>query len=163
MLAWAHDHLANARALADLDAQRQNAASLRRAVSTSYYALFQALCDVCARRFVGDEAPFEIFTPVFRTFKHRAAAAALHPSQYTEGSDLKFLATAFVELQKLREWADYNPEPRPDFKPTTNNTPFTRAEALRSIELAESAVQRLGSLDGEARLRLAANILYKSR
>ena len=62
--------LENARALAEIDKRRPRLASLRRAVSTAYYALFQALCELCAAELVGWDKPWSSFTPIFRSVEH---------------------------------------------------------------------------------------------
>src|ERR1700689_4712923 len=114
-----------ARELATRDKGRPRQASLRRAVSTAYYAVFQALCETCAAELVGWDKPWESFTPIFRAVEHgRAAQTLLHPNLSTT-PELQRLGFAFNELQSVREWAEYNPEPRPKFQATKNASPFT--------------------------------------
>lgn len=96
------DHLHNARALANSDEQRPTEASLRRAVSTAYYALFQALCKTCASRLVGDDAPWEIYTPIFRSLDHRQVALALRRSPLAGAPKLQRLGNAFAQLLEFR-------------------------------------------------------------
>ena len=68
---------------------------------------------MCADTLVGWSKPWEAFTPVFRALDHgRAAQTLLQPSLATT-SQLQRFGLAFKELQEAREWADYNPEPRP--------------------------------------------------
>lgn len=153
----------NARALAGLDARRPRQASLRRAVSTAYYALFQALCETCAAELVGWDKPWESFTPIFRAVEHGRAAQALLQRNLPARPDLQRLGFAFHELQSAREWADYNPEPRPNFEATKNVSPFTRNEALTLIELAEDAIRILDQLDNSERLKLATRLVAKTR
>lgn len=155
--------LENARALATADERRPREASLRRAVSTAYYALFQALCKTCATRLVGDDAPWDVFTPIFQSLEHRQVAQALRQSPLAEVSELYRLGNAFAELQRAREWADYNPEPRPNFHEVSNRAPFVRAEALQLIDTAEIAIEILERLDDEIRIQLVARLVAKSR
>jgi hypothetical protein len=77
--------------------------------------------------------------------------------------NLQRLGLAFNELQAAREWADYSPEPRPNFEATGNILPFTRSEALTLIELADEALKILDNFDEKTRLRLAARLVTKSR
>jgi hypothetical protein len=155
--------LENARMLATLDKRRPRQASLRRAVSTAYYALFQALCETCASRLVGRGKPWEVFTPMFRALDHRAASDVLRPSSFANVRNLQRLASAFTELRAAREWADYNPEPRPNFDEARNATFFTREEALALVDSASEAAQILDDLDDQTRLRLATRLVTKSR
>jgi hypothetical protein len=153
--------LANARLLATHDKRRPRQASLRRAVSTAYYAVVQALCATCAETLVGWKKPWDAFTPVFRALEHaRAAQTILQPSLATT-PDLQRLGFTFKELQG--EWADYSPEPRPNFEAGTNSSPFTREEALTLIELADEAIEILDRLDEDARLRLATRLVARTR
>ena len=155
--------LENARALAALDKGRPRQASLRRAVSTAYYALFQALCETCAAELVGWGKPWESFTPIFRAVEHGRAAQTLLQRNLATTPDLQRLGFAFNELQSTREWADYNPEPRPKLDATKNASPFTRSEALTLIELAEEAVGILDRLENSERLKLATRLVARTR
>jgi hypothetical protein len=74
---------------------------------------------------------------------------------------LQRLGSAFKELQAAREWADYNPEPRPNFQ--EGSPSFTREEALTLIELAEEAVAILDRLEEDARLNLAIRLAVRTR
>lgn len=152
-----------ARALVNIEKRRPRQASLRRAVSTAYYALFQALCEACASRLVGWDKPWDVFTPIFRAVEHGRAAQTLLQANFATSTDLQRLGFAFVELQSAREWADYNPEPRPKFDVTKNASPFRRSEALTLIELAGEAVGILDRLSDEARLKLATRLVTKPR
>lgn len=155
--------LENARLLATHDRRRPRPASLRRAVSTAYYAVFQALCAMCADTLVGSSKPWEAFTPVFRALEHsRTAHTLLQPSLATT-AQLQRFGLAFKELQEAREWADYNPEPRPSFEEGKKGSPFTREEALTLIELAAEAVEILDRLDEDARLELATRLVPRTR
>lgn len=155
--------LENARLLATHDKRRPRQASLRRAVSTAYYAVFQALCATCAETLVGWKKPWEAFTPVFRALEHSRAAQTLLQSSLATTPDLQRLGFTFKELQAAREWADYSPEPRPNFEAGTNSSPFTREEALTLIELADEAIEILDRLDEDARLRLATRLVPRTR
>ena len=90
--------LENARTLAKLDKRRPRQASLRRAVSTAYYALFQALCETCASELVGWDKPWESFTPIFRAVDHGRAAQTLLRHHSTTAPNLQRLGFAFNEL-----------------------------------------------------------------
>ena len=104
---------------------------MRRAVSTAYYALFQALCKMCADRLVGWNQPWEIFTPVYRSLDHGRTLNVLSErgsdKTHPLGDDVESIGVAFKELQAAREWADYNPEPHPEPGRTLEGDSFSRA------------------------------------
>jgi hypothetical protein len=158
------DHqLDNARVLATHDSRRPRETSLRRAVSTAYYALFQALCLACANTLVNLRRPFRVYTPMFRSVDHSTAAQALEARHWLDAPHVRQIGSALAELRAAREWADYNPEPRPNYDEATNAGPFTRAEALRLIGTAELAIQVLERLDADTRLRLVVRLVAKQR
>ena len=152
-----------ARLLATTDKGRPRSASLRRAVSTAYYAVFQALCTACADRLVGRRQPWDVYTPVFRALDHYATTQALRQPSFATTPELHRLGSLLKDLQSVREWADYNPEPRPDYRPGTNDSSFTRQEALRLVDLAAEAVAIVDRLDEDARLKLATRLVPRTR
>ena len=155
--------LENARALARIDEGCPRQASLRRAASTAYYALFQALCEACASELVGWDKPWEAFTPIFRALEHGRIAEVLKPSSLGDRADLLRLSSAFGELKAAREWADYNPEPRPKYELGKNEKSYSRSEALSLVELAEEAVELLGQLDKPTRLQLVTRLVTRTK
>ena len=112
------------RALTKSDKRRPREASLRRAVSTAYYAVFQALCRTCATK-LGDRALGRVHADI-SVF---GSSVSLRWRSGTPIGRQARLAEAIESLQAAREWADYNPEPRPKFDAATNRAPFVRASA----------------------------------
>jgi len=159
------DQLDNAQLLARSDSGKPRQAALRRAVSTSYYALFQALCEMTARNLVGWRTPWDGFTPIFRSVEHARARAILGTlrNPHPMGAEVEKIGFAFKELQDAREWADYSPEPHFDRRRVENGPYFSRAEALRFVDLARDAVKRLNALDEGTQKRLAALLLARPR
>ena len=153
----------NARLLATFGTGRPRSASLRRAVSTAYYAAFQALCATCADRLVGSRQPWSVYTPVFRAPDHYATTQALREPFLAALPQLQRLGLLVRELQSAREWADYNPEPRPNFGQGTNTSAFTRQETLRLIDTAVEAIAIVERLDQDARLKLAVRLVTRNR
>jgi hypothetical protein len=153
----------NARLLATFDKGRPRSASLRRAVSTAYYAVFQALCRTCADSLVGWRSPWDVVTPVFRAPDHYRTVQVLMQGSSATTPELQRLGSAFKELLAAREWADYSPEPRPQFEESKRSSPFTREETLALIEVAEAAIAILDRLDQDARLKLAVRLVTRPR
>ncbi len=134
------DLLEQARHLASREPRRPRQASLRRAVSSAYYALFHLLAAEGARRFSPSRPP-GLKTRVQRAFAHRSMQevcrqfAAGSPSaataQFLTGPlapQLRQVAGAFAELQDARHEADYDLA-----------TAFARIDVLQKVDVAEQA------------------------
>jgi hypothetical protein len=148
-----HDDLLDiAGQLARLDTGRPRQASLRRAVSTCYYALFHALAYCCANELVGWQKPSEFYAPIYRSLDHARAKAVLSGWARTRGSDLSLIGQVFVELQEKRHIADYDPEPR-----------MGRDATLDLIEQTRLAMVRIKSPSPDDRLRLATQLIARKR
>ena len=159
----AEHQIDNARLLATADKGRPRSASLRRAVSTAYYAVFHAICRACADRLIGWKQPWTVYTPIFRAPDHYATTQALREPYLATIPELQRLGLLLKELQNAREWADYNPEPRPNYRAGTNDSSFTRQEALRLIDAAAEAIGIVDRLDEDARLKLAVRLVTRTR
>lgn len=128
-------------------------AGMRRAVSSAYYAVFHALCFVCASEFVGWSRT-EMLDPVYRLLDHGTAkrrligrdAAALIP-------EILEIGTKFADLQEARHVADYSPPA----------LPVRHDETLSLIAVAKQTVTLIESLQSEDRLKLAVLLIAKSR
>jgi uncharacterized protein (UPF0332 family) len=132
---------------------------IRRAISSAYYALFHALCYVCADGLVGWSRKEE-FEPIYRSLEHASARRLLrHPDAKALGAAVERVGTTFAELQDLRHEADYSPPGR-RFGTTK---PFTQKEALAWIRDAREAAEIVGGLDATARRRLAILLIAKQR
>jgi hypothetical protein len=148
-----HDDLLDiAFQLATLDPSRPRQATLRRAVSTCYYAVFHALAYCCANELVGWQKSWEFFAPIYRSLDHTRAKTVLSGFARTPGSDIGLIGQTFAELQEKRHIADYDPEPR-----------MGRAETLDLIEQARTAIARISSLSPDDRLRLATQLIARRR
>lgn len=122
----ASDLLEQADHLAKRDKTRPKQASLRRAVSAAYYALFHLLVAEAATNWkVARQRP--VFA---RSFEHRKMRAACSRGQYTD-PHLRAVAATFVDLQQTRHLADY------DYA-----TVFTRTEVVEQIDKVREAFAR---------------------
>lgn len=135
--------LEQAKLLATKEARRPKQASLRRAVSASYYALFHLLVDEASRRLVGGaKNRVALRTCLGRAFSHgtmktvaRQFAASDVSKRLRPGlngqpvqEELVRVARAFVGLQQHRHEADYDLGRR-----------FTRVETLSIASDAKRA------------------------
>lgn len=144
-----------------------NQASLRRAVSTAYYALFHALVGMATDQLVGpSKRNTPRYTTVYRAFQHRVmregCEAIDRPTLGAKASralgvnvvqpDLRQVASAFVTLQQRRHWADYAP-----------TGTLSRSDALDLVGQAELAIDQLKSAEAEQRANWLAFLLTSTR
>lgn len=141
--------------LARREAGRPKQISLRRAISTAYYAVFHALAHLCAKELVGWAKPWEAFTPIYRALDHSAAKKLFDRDRDGQiyGEDVAEIGRIFISLQQARYTADYDPEP---FSPS-------RREALELIRLARQAVQATRTIKADKRLLLAVHLIVRQR
>lgn len=131
-MAYHDDLLSQARKLAHNEPRRPKQGSLRRAVSTAYYALFHLLISETVLNYRQQD----LRGPLSRAFEHsnmRAASnrfigsiAANNPS--AAAASLKLVAHTFVNLQQDRNTADYD-----------NDVVWTKSEALQRVQVEERA------------------------
>lgn len=128
--------LEQARHLARRERTRPRQASLRRAVSTGYYALFHFLIRESIRQ-ISPNISDENSNRVYRWFDHSAmyrVARAFSQSIVRvpnskdvlvplNGRGVQFIALHFAELQELRHSADYDP-----------GAGFLRADVLENLD-----------------------------
>ena len=144
-----------AEVLAHANAGRPVQAFLKRAVSTAYYAVFDALASECANTLVSSDArrTTRAWAQVYRALEHTAARAACQQAkQRGFPEDVLVFSDAFMQLQEARHEADYNPMSK-----------FTRSEAVALIELAESGIHSLRRADAPHRRAFVAWVLLKRR
>ena len=138
-----HDDLLHqARMLARHEPRRPRQASLRRAVSAAYYALFHSLTREAADRWVTGDDREPLRRMLQRAFDHAIMAEAckeiarqnggkLAPALPASGAQPELLnvAEAFLDLQQARHEADYDLARM-----------FARQEVLDLIVRAEDAI-----------------------
>ena len=138
------DLIEQARHLARREPRRPRQASLRRAVSAAYYALFHSITRRAGYNLLmGGSA--RSYRPILgRMFEHAKMkdAALKHRNARADdwlvtnaamplSADLRQVADAFLQLQAERHRADY------DLRPSAR---FTRSETNDLVELAEDAL-----------------------
>ena len=130
-------------------------ADLRRAISTAYYAVFHTLAASNAELIAGQpqsSMASYAWERVYRRLDHGRAQnnlRAVLPQLSPNGAN--FVHT-FIDLQRLRHEADYNP-----------NFSITHARTLNMIAQAETAIRNFAQLTEEERRFIAAQSLFDRR
>jgi uncharacterized protein (UPF0332 family) len=131
-MAFPDDLLEQALHLAKREPKKPRQASLRRAVSTAYYALFHLLiAEAVSNWRIAAQRPL-----LARIFQHkgmkdasgRAASSAFSGADPTVAAHLRNVANAFNQLYDDRHTADYD-----------NATEWSRTEVLKQINLVQGA------------------------
>ena len=139
----AGDLLRQAEHLAAYEGPNPSQASLRRSVSTAYYALFHLLVEAAALRWDGSP---EAQTGMERGFQHRVMSNMSiqfqkhtwrdwHGNHQPVPSAIREIADAFVDLQQDRHKADYD-----------NHEQWTALEVKEDLDAARSAFQHWQSI-----------------
>lgn len=161
-MSLAEELLAQSKTLARLESNKPKQASLRRAVSAAYYALFHLLVGDGARLFVRDD--FARAALLSRTFDHskmkevsgqflgdKLPERIQSKAAYQTPADLKAVAATFIKLQQLRHEADYNLDQQ-----------YSRPQVdqlIREVETAFASWGRVRNSD-DARLYLSCFLLW---
>ena len=147
--------IVTARKLANASPKKPRQAELRRAISTAYYALFHAMTKDAADMLVGvgKNRPDKAWSHVYRSLQHGDAKNACagvralgFPPNIVECADV------FVDLQKKRHDAGYDPDHR-----------VAQADALDAITVAEAAISLLKASPRKDRIAFAVQLLHKKR
>ena len=130
--------------------------SHRRAMSTTYYAMFHCLARCCADTLIGTRASRRserAWSQTYRALEHGATKTACQRnivSRFPE--DIKDFANVFVTLQGKRHKADYGPFEN-----------LTKLDVIGNISAARDAIQRLEWSPIKDRRAFAAYVLFKYR
>jgi hypothetical protein len=122
--------------LATLEEGRPRRTSLRRAISSAYYALFHALAALCANELVGYSKHWDFYSPIYRTLDHGRAKDVFKRISNSRGSKIAFLGQVFILLQERR---------------------FTADEQVRQ------AIVQINKLPDDERLFLATQLIARTR
>lgn len=128
---------------------------LRRAISTAYYAVFHTLAASNAELIAGQPQTLMssyAWERVYRRLDHGRAQNNLRGvTNQLSPNGANFVQT-FIDLQDLRQDADYNP-----------NASITLSRTVNIIERAETAIKDLAQLNEEERRFIAAQSLFDRR
>ena len=129
---------------------------LRRAVSSAYYALFHLLSQYCADMLVGaTKAPRSqaAWLQAYRSLDHSYVKNQCSKlSRLSFPPQIRRFGELFVEMQKERERADYDPE-----------TVFNRNEVLQRIKEVEKVIEKSGTTDNKDLRAFAVLVALKRR
>lgn len=91
--------------------KRHRQANLRRACSTTYYALFHTLCQCCADAMVSNKTTKRAWVQAYRCLDHgHAKDQCLKKKFMTQfPPSIQDFANMFVQMQEKRHRADYDP------------------------------------------------------
>ena len=162
-----HDLLEQARHLAVREPKRPRQASLRRAVSTAYYALFHFMGEEATRELIGAGPQRKVLRQLAcRSLAHGKIKAVCiefqktpprqslqpfwNPLRVQANADLREVCKTFADLQQARHAADYD-----------RSQTVSRASALDACKQAKEAIEawdRLKSSD-PALLHFFATVL----
>ena len=130
-------------------------ADLRRAISTAYYAVFHTLAVSNAELIAGQpQSGISAYAweRVYRRLDHGRAQNNLRAVLHMLSQTGENFARTFIELQDLRQEADYNP-----------NAAIVHSDAVNVIGQAETAIRDFAQLAQEERRLLVAQSMFDRR
>ena len=148
------DLIEAARSMAEMNPRRPTQASLRRAVSTAYYAMFHCLAYAAANALVGrDRSP--AWHRVYRALEHGRARNACENKRALEEfpPEVRGFADTFAMLQRARQRADY----------ALDEGVYRKSDVLGDIASAETAISRFEQADVRHRREFATQMLFRQR
>lgn len=152
----AQGFLGTAKKLVPTGSIRPTQADLRRAISSSYYAVFHALAKMAADSLVGatkSRRPNKAWVEVYRGLDHGTCRQACDRAKSVGfPTQIHHFSDAFLQLQQARHAADYDPMVRP-----------TKEQALFYVRLAEKSIETLRSANSTDRKAFATWVLITSK
>ena len=153
----ADDLLLAARDLIASGKGRPRQATLARAASTIYYAMFHHLCRTSADLLVGSSAADRAsaaWAQVYRSIDHRQARAVCANTRLMAAfsPDIQDFASRFIVLQRKRQSADYDPATR-----------LTKIELRADLALAETAIAQFATQPRADRRAFVVLVVFKQR
>ena len=151
------DFIATARDLAEGTSRgRPRQTNLRRAVSTTYYALFHCMAICCADMLVGGvgaNRSAAAWRQAYRALQHTTARQrCAQPTIKRFPNDIQDFAIEFVAMQRKRESADYDPDGT-----------FYKSDVLQDINTTENVIGQFMKAPLKDRRAFAVYILLNIR
>ena len=150
------DFIATAQDLIAAKRGRPRQTNLRRAVSTTYYALFHCLTACCADALAGragSSSGAEAWRQAYRALDHgQARGRCERAAERNFPPGILRFATHFTDMQGKRHRADYDPEAR-----------FTKAEVEQDINQTAIRISRFLETPARDRHAFAVYVLLPIR
>ena len=142
---------------------RPRETNLRRAVSTTYYALFHCLAVCCADTLVGGSGSSRsrpAWRQTYRALQHGTARRRCERTSIIVRfpSEVQDFAEHFVDMQKKRHTADYDPYAMRN--PITN---FVKSDVIQDIRVTEDVINRFNRCPARDRRAFAVYVLLDVR
>ena len=156
-----------AKTLSDPGASRASDASLRRAVSTAYYALFHKVLRAAAERFMGSNKERSAgYRVLYRSFEHRhmreqcqaldvgvlSSKLQRQLRRRSVSADMREFASGFAALQEARHMADYDPA-----------IEFLSSDALSLVAAADNAMAAFDRADPDEKADILALLMVRTQ
>ena len=152
-----HDLLKTAEILLSSGNGRPAAASLRRATSSAYYAVFHCLARNCADLLIGvggENHRKSAWHQVYRALEHGFAKSQCKNREMIKKfpKNIEDFANIFVLLQEKRHRADYDP-----------SATFLKSEVKADIDQADQAIGLFNAVSAGDRRAFCVYVLLKDR
>jgi len=149
------DLLQVADALLNVSAGRPSQAAVRRAASTVYYALFHFVARECADLLIGGNSAARskpAWVQTYRALEHGYCRAQCENAGVIKKfpKAIEDFASVFVELQRRRHIADYDPAAK-----------FSKPAIIRDADFAEKAMKEFRSVPKADRRAFCAWVLLR--
>lgn len=127
-------------------------ASLRRAVSTAYYALFHCMAENCADMLVGEPGSGRsrpAWRQAYRALQHGTAKRRCRQDLIKRFPvEIQGFAKQFAEMQEKRETADYDPDRN-----------FEQSDVITDIDSSADAISQFRQAPERDRRAFAVHVL----
>ncbi len=142
---------------------RPRETNLRRAVSTTYYALFHCLALCCADLLVGGAGSSRsqpAWRQAYRALQHGTARNRCERQSVVTRFpvEIQDFANQFVRMQKKRHRADYDP-----YTLGGSDTTFSKSNVLHEIAVTNNFIQRFHQAPRKDRRAFAIYVLLDLR
>lgn len=146
-----------ARHILEQGSTKPSQTTLRRAVSTVYYALFHTLSKTGADLLVGKTKSFRsepAWRQVYQGLNHGPARKACEQKATMENfpQSIRKFGRVFVEMQQARSKADYNPHSK-----------FSKSVVAEQIARTQEAMKDFSEADVKEQKAFCVHVLFKSR
>ncbi len=151
------DFIATARDLVHANSKgRTRETNIRRAVSTTYYALFHCLATSNANMLVGGPSAHRsqpAWRQAYRGLQHRTARQRCERQDIIKfPAEIQDFAERFVDMQQKRHEADYDPD-----------ATFSKSDVIQDITDAEDVIRCFNSVPVRDRRAFAVYLLLPLR